>query len=66
MHVGGRFPLAKAWARTCAGGATFFAVNAIVEAEFFFNMERLVLAFLMLVPNDIVRARNNTTCTSCT
>jgi hypothetical protein len=34
-------------------------VNAIVEAEFFFDVERLVFALFMFVPDDIVGARDN-------
>jgi hypothetical protein len=40
-------------------------MGAIVDTEFVFKMERLVVAFLMLVTNYFVRARNNTAGTTC-
>jgi hypothetical protein len=39
-------------------------MNAIVETKLFFNVEGLVLAFFVLVPNDIVRAGNYAACTA--
>ena len=65
MHVGFWLPRTEAWAGACATGATLFAVCAIVDTEFFFKMERLVVAFLVLVTNYFVRARNHTAGTSC-
>lgn len=40
-------------------------MRAIVDAEFFFKMERLVVAFLMLVTNYFVWARNHAAGTTC-
>jgi len=54
MHVGFRFPRTESRARACATGATFFAVRAIVDAKFFFKMERLVVALFVLVANYFV------------
>ena len=59
MHVGFWFPRTESRARACATGATFFAVRAIVNTKFFFEMERLVVAFLMLVTNYFVWTRNH-------
>jgi hypothetical protein len=39
-------------------------VRAVVNAKFFFQMERLVIALFMLITNYFVRARNNTAGTS--
>jgi hypothetical protein len=61
--VGGRFPCAEARACTRARSAPLLAMNAIVETKLFFNVEGLVLAFFVLVPNDIVRAGNYAACT---
>ena len=65
MHVGVWLPSAKARAGSRATRATLLAVAAIVEAEFFFNMKRLVITLFMLVANYFVRARNNTAGTTC-
>ena len=65
MHVGFWFPRTKARACTCATGATLFAVSAIVDAKFFFKMERLVVALFMLVANYFVWARDHTASTTC-
>ena len=64
MHVGVWLPSAKARAGSRATRATLLAVAAIVEAEFFFNMKRLVVAFFVLVTDYFVWACNNTTSTS--
>ena len=40
-------------------------MGAIVDTEFFFKMERLVVALFMLVANHFVWARNNTAGTTC-
>jgi hypothetical protein len=40
-------------------------MRAIVDTEFFFKMERLVIALFMLVANYFVRARDNTAGTTC-
>ena len=58
-------PKRRSGACTGAGGATFLAVNAIVGAKFRFEMERQILAFFMLVSNDIMRACHNTPGTAC-
>ena len=42
-----------------------FAVRAIVDTKIFFKMERLVVAFLMLVTNYFVGARNYAAGTTC-
>ena len=64
MHVGVWLPCAKARAGSCATRATFFSVAAIVEAEFFFNVKRFVVALFVLVTNHLVRACNNATSAS--
>ena len=53
-------PLAEARARAGAGGAALLAVETVVEAQFLFQVEGLVLAFLVLVADDIVGARDDT------
>ena len=40
-------------------------MRAIIDAEFFFKMERLVVALFVLVTNYFVWARNNTAGTAC-
>jgi len=60
MIVGGLFPLAEAWASAGAGGATLFAMDAVVETEFFFNVEGLVFALFVFVADHVVRAGDNT------
>ena len=64
MHVGVWLPSAKAWAGSRATRATLLAVAAIVEAEFFFNMKRFVVAFFVLVTDYFVWARNYTSGTT--
>ena len=64
MHVGVWLPSAKAGAGSRATRATLFSVTAVVEAEFFFNMKRFVVAFFVLVTDHFVWARNNATSTS--
>ena len=64
MHVGVWLPSAKAWAGSRATRATLLAVAAIVEAEFFFNMKRFVVAFFVLVTDYFVWARNHTSGTT--
>jgi hypothetical protein len=64
MHVGVWLPRAKARACSRATGATLFSVTTIVEAEFFFNMERFVVAFFVLVTDHFVWACNNAASTS--
>ena len=61
--VGSRLPRAESGARACARGAPLFAMDAVVEAKLFLQVEGLVLAFFVLIPNDIVWAGNNATCT---
>ena len=56
MHVGFWFPRTESRARACATGATLFTVRAIVDAKFFFKVERLVVALFVLITNDFVRA----------
>ena len=65
LHVGFWFPRTEARARTCATGATFFAVRAIVDTKFFFKMKRLVVALFVLVTNYFVWARDNAAGTTC-
>ena len=60
LHVGFWFPRTESRARACATGATLFAMRAIVDAKLFFKMERLVVAFFVLISNYFVRARNHT------
>ena len=64
MHVGVWLPCAKARAGSCATRATFFSVAAIVEAEFFFNVKRFVVALFVLVTNHFVWACNHAASTS--
>ena len=64
MHVGVWLPSAKAWAGSRATRATLLAVAAIVEAEFFFNMKRFVVAFFVLVTDYFVWACNHTSGTT--
>jgi len=49
-----RFPGAETWARAGACGAALLAMQAVVETEFFFDMEGLVLALFMFVSDDVV------------
>jgi hypothetical protein len=60
VHVGFWFPRTESRARACATGATLFTVRAIVDAKFFFKVERLVVALFVLVANYFVWARDNT------
>jgi hypothetical protein len=61
MIVGGLFPLAEAWASAGASGATLFAMDAVVEAEFFFDMEGLVLTLFVFVTDHVVGTGHNAT-----
>ena len=56
VHVGRRLPRPEAGAGTGARGAALLAVDAVVEAELLLEVERLVLALFVLVPDDVVRA----------
>ena len=60
LHVGFWFPRTEPWACACATGATLFAMRAVIDSEFFFKMERLVVALFVFVTNYFVRTRNNT------
>ena len=64
MHVGVWLPCAKTWAGSCATRTTLFSVAAIVEAEFFFDMKRFVVAFFVFVTNHFMRTRNHATSTT--
>jgi hypothetical protein len=65
VHVGFWFPRTESRARACATGATLFAVRAIVDAKFFFEMEWLVVALFVFVTDYFVWARDNAAGTTC-
>ncbi|WP_421122053.1 hypothetical protein ACE2AJ_16005 [Aquihabitans daechungensis] len=52
-------PVAEAGAGPGAGGAPLLTVDAVVLAQFLFDVEGLVAAFLVLVPDDVVRAADH-------
>jgi hypothetical protein len=64
MHVGIWLPRTKTWTRAGASGATFFAVDAVIETEFFLKVERFVSLFLMLVPDDFMGASDDASSTT--
>lgn len=39
-------------------------MRAVVQAKFFFNVKWLVVALFVLIPDDLVWARNNATGTA--
>ena len=57
--------MSESWACTSASGATFLAMNAVIKAEFFFDMKGLVFTFFVFVANDIVRTGHNASGTPC-
>ena len=57
--VGLRLPLTEAWAGAGAAGAALLAVDAVVGAELILEVEGLVLARLVVVADDVVRARDD-------
>ena len=64
VHVGLWLPSAKARASAGATCATFFTMNAVVKAEFFFKVKRFVFALFVLVTDHIMRTRNHAACTT--
>ena len=56
VHVGRRLPRPEARAGPGAGGAALLAVDAVVEAELLLEVERHVLALLVLVADHVVGA----------
>ena len=61
VHVGSGLPGAKAWAGTGTCGAALFAVDAVVEAQLFFDVEWDVLAFFVFIPDHVVGAGDDAT-----
>ena len=53
------FPCSEPWAGAGATGATLLSVTAIGGAEFVFDVEGLVATSFVVVPDDIVRARDD-------
>ena len=57
--IGLGFPVPETWACPGAASATLLAVDAILGAEFVFEVEWFVVAWFVFVANDVVRAGNN-------
>ena len=61
VFIGLGFPIAETRAGPGAGGTALLAVNAVVEAQLFFDMERDVLALFVFIPDHVVGAGDDAT-----
>ncbi|CAB4324441.1 unannotated protein [freshwater metagenome] len=62
--VGLGLPEAEPWARSCATRAALLAMSAVFWPEFVLEMEGLVPAGLVVVPDDVVRTGDHATGTA--